>query len=410
MATGTLRLTQNSISVNGTGTAFTSELKVGDVIFVALGGINYTLVVSKISTDTYLELARAFTGNTESGVAWSAIPQAALIGIHAQLAADTAWSRRASILDRQNWQQIFAAAETATITLPDGTAITGPSWRYILDALGLVSSAVKDISIAVSGKASAGKNSDITSLSGLTTALSMSQGGLGATTPVGGRNALGLGTSATRNAYSATGDMLSIGDYGLGSTTIVGGNASGNMIANEACGFYAGTLNTPTATSYSGIKVKINDNVGFSMAVRQNRAFIQSVESGTSMGWREITLAAPSDAILKGGITYGRGADSWANVSAMQPVTFFYKDDAEKTTRRGFIAQDLEKIDPQYIKKMNGGVDEDGKLKEIMTLDTNPLLMDALIVLKLLIDKDEARNKEISEMKTILKTQGLFNN
>ncbi|SFF89096.1 hypothetical protein [Methylobacterium sp. yr596] len=43
------------------------------------------------------------------------------------------------------------------------------------------------------GKAAAGANSDITSLSGLATALSVGQGGTGAKTPSGARAALGLG-------------------------------------------------------------------------------------------------------------------------------------------------------------------------------------------------------------------------
>lgn len=109
MATGTLTLTQNSTAVTGSGTAFTSELSTGDVIFVALGGVNYSLVVSAVTSNISLTLARAFVGSTTSGVAWSAIPQTALIGIHAQLAADTAWSRRASILDKQNWQAVFSS-------------------------------------------------------------------------------------------------------------------------------------------------------------------------------------------------------------------------------------------------------------------------------------------------------------
>ncbi|MFL4290701.1 phage tail protein [Enterobacter asburiae] len=61
-----------------------------------------------------------------------------------------------------------------------------------------------------------GVNSDITELKGLTTALSIAQGGTGATTAEGSRTNLGLGSSATRNAYSTSGDMLSVGDFGVG--------------------------------------------------------------------------------------------------------------------------------------------------------------------------------------------------
>ncbi|MEG4685524.1 phage tail protein [Enterobacter cloacae] len=61
-----------------------------------------------------------------------------------------------------------------------------------------------------------GANSDITELKGLTTALSIAQGGTGATKAEDARTNLGLGSSATRNAYSTSGDMLSVGDFGVG--------------------------------------------------------------------------------------------------------------------------------------------------------------------------------------------------
>ncbi|MEX5392918.1 phage tail protein, partial [Enterobacter cloacae] len=47
-------------------------------------------------------------------------------------------------------------------------------------------------------------------------ALPIDQGGTGATNAADVRTNLGLGSSATRNAYSTTGDMLSVGDFGIG--------------------------------------------------------------------------------------------------------------------------------------------------------------------------------------------------
>lgn len=267
MSTGTLTLTQNSTAVTGSGTAFTTDLAAGDVIYIpALKGVNYTLVVSMITSDTSLTLARAFIGPTVSGAVWSIIPRTALIGIHAQLAADTAWSRRAAILDKQNWYQVFSSTEeTITVYLPDGTEFKGLSWMYIaklleqLDIENMQSIATQVIdakntavasataantsatsasenaviaannagyaftsanaahvsdasasasantakdaadraaasasTIDVSTFARNGANSDITSISGLTTALSISQGGTGATTAANARANLGI--------------------------------------------------------------------------------------------------------------------------------------------------------------------------------------------------------------------------
>ncbi|MEW9294256.1 phage tail protein [Enterobacter cloacae] len=55
-------------------------------------------------------------------------------------------------------------------------------------------------------------------------ALPIDQGGTGATNAADVRTNLGLGSSATRNAYSTSGDMLSVGDFGLGSTSAPGLN------------------------------------------------------------------------------------------------------------------------------------------------------------------------------------------
>ena len=61
-----------------------------------------------------------------------------------------------------------------------------------------------------------GANSDITELKGLTTALSIAQGGSGATTAGDARANLGLGSSATRNVGLSEHNMMAVGSFGLG--------------------------------------------------------------------------------------------------------------------------------------------------------------------------------------------------
>ncbi|EFN8034207.1 phage tail protein [Escherichia coli] len=70
---------------------------------------------------------------------------------------------------------------------------------------------------AIGGLARKGANSDITELKGLSTALSIDQGGTGAKTKEAARTNFGLGSSATRDAYSTSGSMLAVGDFGVGS-------------------------------------------------------------------------------------------------------------------------------------------------------------------------------------------------
>ena len=80
------------------------------------------------------------------------------------------------------------------------------------------------------GAAALGANSDITSLSGLTTPLSIAQGGTGANTASGARTSLGLGTMSTQNANavaitggSVTGITdLAIADGGTGASDAAG--------------------------------------------------------------------------------------------------------------------------------------------------------------------------------------------
>ncbi|WP_051930977.1 pyocin knob domain-containing S74 family peptidase [Rahnella sp. WP5] len=131
MSAGTIALTNNSANVTGTGTAFTTDLKAGDFIVVIVGGVTYTLGVKTITSATALTLITAYGGPTATGNAWTAVPNATLVGITAQVAADVAKAIRGLNLDKANWQQVFNGTGTITVTLPDGSTYTGPAWNGI---------------------------------------------------------------------------------------------------------------------------------------------------------------------------------------------------------------------------------------------------------------------------------------
>lgn len=116
----------------------------------------------------------------------------------------------------------------------------------------------------ISTKANAGANSDITSLSGLTTALSLSQGGTGATTASAARTSLGLGTIATQASDSVSitgGSVTGITDIAVADG---GTGASDAATARTNLGLVIGT----DVQAYDADTVKKDVNNTFTKAQR----------------------------------------------------------------------------------------------------------------------------------------------
>lgn len=168
MSAGTLTLTNNTDAVTGSGTAFTAELAAGDFIVVTVGGIPYTLPVKAVNNNTSLTLVSVYTGPTQSGAAWSAVPRVALNMVTAALVAQSAEALRELNYDKQNWQSIFSGTGNITVKLPDGSAWNGPAWN------------------------------------GITTELNKKA------------NASDLGSAASKNTGLNSGDIMTVGSFGIG--------------------------------------------------------------------------------------------------------------------------------------------------------------------------------------------------
>lgn len=168
MSAGTITLTNGSAIIGGSGTSFTTELAAGDFIVSTVGGVPYTLPVKTLDSNTQLTLVSNFTGPTQSGAAWSAVPRVALNMVTAALVAQSAEALRGLNYDKQNWQQVYSAAGNITVKLPDGTTFTGPSWKYLTDKLSsLGNSATRNVGI-VAGTVAAGDDSRLTTIEGKT--------------------------------------------------------------------------------------------------------------------------------------------------------------------------------------------------------------------------------------------------
>ncbi|KWZ93416.1 hypothetical protein HMPREF3212_00198, partial [Citrobacter freundii] len=124
MSAGTLTLTNNSAAVSGSGTAFTTELAAGDFIVVTVGGIPYTLPVKTVNSNTSATLVSNFTGPTQSGAAWYAVPRIALNLVTAEMVVQNTQALLGLNYDKQNWQSVFSGTGTVTVRLPDGSTFT----------------------------------------------------------------------------------------------------------------------------------------------------------------------------------------------------------------------------------------------------------------------------------------------
>ena len=135
MSAGILTLTNNSAAVTGSGTAFTTELAVGDFIVVTVGGIPYTLAIKTVNSNTSLTLVSNYTGPTQGGAAWYAVPRVAMNLVTAALVAQSAEAMRGLNYDKQNWQSIFSGTGNVTVKLPDGSEWNGPAWNSFITEL-----------------------------------------------------------------------------------------------------------------------------------------------------------------------------------------------------------------------------------------------------------------------------------
>lgn len=369
MSAGTLTLTNNSAAVAGSGTAFTTEVAAGDFIVVTVGGIPYTLPVKSVESGTALTLVSNFTGPTQSGAAWSAVPRVALNMVTAALVAQSAEALRGLNYDKQNWQSIFSGSGTVTVRLPDGTTYSGPAWGSItgiLDntntRLDNLSTQVDNLATAMGGKAKSGANNDITSLSGLTTALSILQGGTGSTTATGARNNFGLGSShdVTFGTLSTSG-VLGDGKYALTAKVKGGGYSAwatrgGALLANGETtdvAFSIWKANVPGVNVVAGMDAVLSSSTGAEVRMAVGGAGYTYSNTGTAQATAWVST---SDIQFKKNIEKIRNA--LATVNQIEGCTYDKRQTLEENEdtvyvhEAGLIAQELEEVFPEAVVTM----------------------------------------------------------
>lgn len=133
----------------------------------------------------------------------------------------------------------------------------------------------------------------------------------------------------------------------------------------------------------------------------------------------EFQKAPISDRDVKKDIQYTDGAESYNRVTQWLPAMFKYK--GSDVQRYGLIAQDLAMIDPEYVHLLPGyaiyedvmGVDDDGNeivvdrkeigyTDDVLSLDSNVLLMDLCAAFVYSSNKVLDLEKEVAELKEIV--------
>lgn len=345
MSAGTLTLTNNSVQVLGTGTSFTTELTAGDFIVVTVGGVPYTLPVKSVESGTVLTLISNFTGPTQSGAAWSAVPRVALNMVTAALVAQSAEALRGLNYDKQNWQQVYSAAGSITVKLPDGTTFTGPSWKYLSDNVVLKTtlgnSATRDVG-AVEGTVAAGDDSRLNTVDG-------KSGGV-----------------IKGNVTIDYGGVLFLRDTEVEGVAI---NAVANQFADSSWRpivvFGATAGRKSVLLSEGGVLCK----AGLDNWSTLRTSYFLDYESGPIALYIDSTrvgalqLATTSDKFLKKEIEYlsdknvmgelSATATALSEVMEWKPATFKFKKRGiipESETKLGFIANDLIIPSPECVK------------------------------------------------------------
>lgn len=272
--TGTIAINGNTATGTGTNwTAPASQVRAGQTIIVMSNPVQL-FQISSVNSATSMTVtptaSPALSGQKYGILVTDSLSVDGLAQSMSQLINEYdenigAWETFAST----------SANQTITVTI-NGTSVTIP---------------------AIGGLARKGANSDITELKGLTTALSIAQGGTGAKTAADARTSLGLGSSSTLDYVSTlyeTGNpqkALRVGYFGLGSengVSVPDYDNANNIVYN---GFYAGrgTSASNYADAYSPLLAMSRDARGVSQlqATTNGRLFLRGAWESAWTNWRE---------------------------------------------------------------------------------------------------------------------------
>ena len=183
------------------------------------------------------------------------------------------------------------------------------------------------------------------------------------------------------------GRLLAKDDYGVGSVATIRPTTESTQFMMDSVGDTGQNLWSPA--NGGGIQMSYNPNRIVQLWIEQGSANLYTRPLTVSnpqtprsaVAWGQFQKAGTSDANFK---DIGDDLDltvALNNIKALEFKNFTYKSDESKSPRRGVIAQQAEQVDPQYV--------HSAEFSGVMTLDSNPLLLDALAAIKCLSEKVE---------------------
>ncbi|MGY3014643.1 hypothetical protein ACVWZ5_000148 [Pseudomonas sp. TE6283] len=274
---GTVSITVGQTTVTGTSTDFALNARVGDA-FQGPDGRWYE--VANIASSTVLSILPAYQGPTATAGSYGLAPMQGYV----KEAADRL---------RQLVEQFGST-------------------------LALLGNPADVAALRVNiGAASRGANSDITSITGMTTALSVAQGGTGGTTAPAARAGLGLKSAAIADIV---GPVSQSSGTPTGAIIERGANASGNYTkfadGTLICWGYVSAVNTNLGTSNflgttSGGTYYQNINITFPAVFSGSISLIPTLASGGGFGARPTSVTTNSAIVQVYSGTAGNNDMCW---------------------------------------------------------------------------------------------------
>ena len=343
---GTIAVVPGEVTVTGTGTAFSANGRVGDA-FQGPDGRWYE--VTNIASATVLSILPAYQGEAVSAGQYGLAPMQGYVKESAdrlreitaglgsveeaaaaanEAAGAAAASATAAQASEREAAQDRAAAEASAAAASDSQASAdghrqaaqfaaqaAQGFRDTADtyknqagdsatAAAASADAAKQSEQNLANKAGSGANSDITSLSGLTTALSVAQGGTGGKTQSEARDGLGLKAAATADIL---GTVSQSGGVPTGAIFERGSNANGSYVKRAD-----GTMTFDIQVTTSSFSASGSLQVSNTVSITYPASFITTAD---------VTIYG-NDSVSSGIIVAGNSTSvSTANIIAYFPIT-----------------------------------------------------------------------------------------